>query len=659
VSNSSDNVDFTADSTANADDGAGAATTAEAGQGAGAKGTGTIDPAEGMIVQRVLFAPPADWIDPDLYFTVEGGAGAGAGTGGGVVPSRTGIELGPHVTVATDTYFGRFRASQWQRWTTIPEVTIRGRASGDVRIRAYTEDIGGHLRLEASHARASAADIATSPEVDVELTVPLDRFADGGAIHVVVDSADKGGAVSDLRYTVAADQVRRDIPTDIVICSFNRPVDCANTVATLADDLAALDRVRTIRVVDQGDQHPEDEADFQRARQILGERLDVVKQPNLGGAGGFSRGMRDATAAGDCQILLTDDDIRPEPETTLRLSALACCAAKPMLLGAQMLFLYNPTHLFRTGEVYDWKSLTVLENDDLYAKADVDVRENHQLRRLGVDYNAWWTCLVPSQVVEEIGLALPLFFQYDDIDFGYRAAKAGFPTDTVPGAAVWHADFYWKDVENAAQYFGLRNGLIATTMHGPVTAKDMVGTVSRRILSNIVSMRYGLAWTQMEAVKDMLRGPSVLDEASQGDFGRISAGRADYPETKLLPLSDMPAGLSPVRPPTREIASDDQTFAKRVAYTQLGKKRPGPVAVAFEDAFWWHISTFDEVWVTDASQSGVRRLVRDRDRELKLRSELLGLMRRLNSEWDSVRDQWRAAVPELTSADNWEKFFRG
>lgn len=629
-------------------------TTATTAAPAGAA-AGTNPQDGGMTVQRVLFAPPADWVDPELYYTVRT---VNAGSGAGVAEaSRTAITLKPNTTVATDTYFGRFRASQWQRWTTVPEVVIRGRVSGDVRVRAYTEDIGGHLRLEAVHDRAGAADIATSPETDIALTVALDRFADGGAIHVVVDSADRGGTVSDLRYTVAAEHVQRDLPTDIVICSYNRPVDCAHTVATLAADIDALERVRTIRVVDQGDRHPEDEAEFTRAREILGERLSVVKQPNLGGAGGFSRGLRDATAAGDCQILLTDDDIRPEPETTLRLSALACCTAKPMLLGAQMLFLYNPTHLFRTGEVFDWRGIKVDENDPLYGHADVDVRKYHQLRRLSVDYNAWWTCLVPSEVVEKIGLALPLFFQYDDIDYGFRAAKAGYPTDTIPGAAVWHADFYWKDIENAAQYFGLRNGLIATAMHGPVSAGDVVATITRRILSNIVSMRYGLAWTQLEAVRDMLRGPEVLGRASQGDFARINAGRAEFPETKLLPLSDMPAGLSPVRPPTREISSVDRTLAKRVAYTQLGKKRPGPAAVAFEDAFWWHISTFDEVWVTDASQSGVRRLVRDRDRELALRSDLIGLMRRLGSEWDSLRDTWRAAVPELTSPRNWEGHF--
>ena len=98
--------------------------------------------------------------------------------------------------------------------------------------------------------------------------------------------------------------------------------------------------------------------------------------------------MRDATAAGECQVLLTDDDIRPEPETTLRLSALAACTEKPMLLGAQMLFLYNPTSLFRTGETYDWKTLTGHVNDPKFGTGDVDVRKHHQLRRLGVDYNA-------------------------------------------------------------------------------------------------------------------------------------------------------------------------------------------------------------------------------------------------------------------------------
>ena len=66
------------------------------------------------------------------------------------------------------------------------------------------------------------------------------------------------------------------------------------------------------RVVDQGTDRVADQARFSEVTAVLGDRLHYITQPNLGGAGGFSRGMRDATAAGDCQILLTDDDIYDE-----------------------------------------------------------------------------------------------------------------------------------------------------------------------------------------------------------------------------------------------------------------------------------------------------------------------------------------------------------
>nr|WP_255549399.1 glycosyltransferase [Corynebacterium sp. TAE3-ERU12] len=599
-----------------------------------------------LTAQRVLFSSPSEWVDPKLYYRVDG-------IGEVIDASRTELTIGPRTQVRTDTYFGRFRASHWQRWTKVPRITLRAVADPGIRVTACTEDIGGHVGLAGSVLVPADAD---GPQ-PVAIDIPLDRFADGGAVYALFVSRGVGGTVRDVRFTVGAEHVMRDVPTDIVICTYNRPVDCANTVATLARDLGALERLRQIRVVDQGTQHPEDEHDFAAAREALGSRLSVVRQPNLGGAGGFSRGMRDAVDAGDCLVLLTDDDIRPEPETTLRMSALGCCAEKPMLLGAQMLFLYNPTHLFRTGERFDWSTLTVLLNDPLYGMADVDVRDKHQLRRLGVDYNAWWSCLVPSSVIEEIGLALPLFFQHDDIDFGHRAMAHGYPTDTVPGDAVWHADFYWKDIDGPGAYFSLRNSLISAALHGEQSGRQMAATVGRMVASNLVSMRYGLVWTQLEAIRDALRGPEVLDNASQDDFGRIVRGRADYPETKLLPLSEMPAGLDPVRPPTREIASTDRTLAKRAAYTQMGRERPGPAAVCFEDSFWWHVSTFDDVWVTDASQSGVRHLTRNVRLEKQQRGELTALLRKLAKDWDAHCQRWQQAAPQLVSPENWEKFF--
>ena len=48
--------------------------------------------------------------------------------------------------------------------------------------------------------------------------------------------------------------------------------------------------------------------------------------------------------------------------------------------------------------------------------------------------------LIGIMIVREVGLPLPLFFQWDDIEFGYRARAHGFPTVALPGAGIWHAD---------------------------------------------------------------------------------------------------------------------------------------------------------------------------------------------------------------------------
>ena len=76
-------------------------------------------------------------------------------------------------------------------------------------------------------------------------------------------------------------------------------------------------------------------------------------------------------------------------------------------------------------------------------------------------------------MVAQIGLPLPMFFQWDDIEYGIRARDAGFVTVTLPNAGVWHADFYWKDCDDWARYFSIRNSLIAAALHSDLDAKSM------------------------------------------------------------------------------------------------------------------------------------------------------------------------------------------
>ncbi|WP_454557257.1 glycosyltransferase, partial [Salmonella enterica] len=90
----------------------------------------------------------------------------------------------------------------------------------------------------------------------------------------------------------------------------------------LASDERVLALLDALYVVDQGTDPVESRELFQEVSKKFGSRLQYLRQANLGGAGGFTRGLYEASAAGPhADVILMDDDILCEPESVLRLSA--------------------------------------------------------------------------------------------------------------------------------------------------------------------------------------------------------------------------------------------------------------------------------------------------------------------------------------------------
>ena len=157
--------------------------------------------------------------------------------------------------------------------------------------------------------------------------------------------------------------------------------------------------------------------------------------------------------------------------------------------------------------------------------------------------------------MREIGYPLPLFFQWDDIEFGYRARAHGFPTVALPGAGVWHADFGWKDWDEWHRYFNMRNGLITAALHTGFSVRRITRQLGQLFGQYLVAMHYGLAATLLEAVEDFLDGPRALEDGSAAAAAKIRRIRAGYPETVMHPMSELPSDdfrdLTVVRRPQR------------------------------------------------------------------------------------------------------------
>ncbi|MGZ6778244.1 MAG: glycosyltransferase [Mycobacterium sp.] len=601
---------------------------------------------ERLVVARGLFTGPSAQVTDDMYARIVKGRAH---------RERYALHLEKGATVDTNTYFGRLPASYFQRWTSVGEVQLKLAFDTSTRARVM-------LRGSDVHGGARTVD---SAEVDgtgtAVLTARLNSYVDGGALWMECTAVGGPLTITDLEWTAPAPATIR--PAAIAICTFNRADDCATNVAALSGDKGLLAGIDAIYVVDQGTDAVETRAVFTDVAAQLGDKLVYLRQPNLGGAGGFSRGMYEVSSVADhANVILMDDDILLEPETILRLNAFANLTPSPTLIGAQMLSLQNTRELHVGGEQTQMHRLRAGRWAPR-ALHRTDIIKHRQNRRVDAEYNAWWSCLIPSEVVSAVGLPLPMFFQWDDIEYGQRALAAGFPTVTLPNAGVWHADFHWKDRDEFMRYFSVRNSLITHALHGDIDTKATGRWLAREISEALVSMQYGMAYTMIRGIEDFLEGPDVLHDGGVAALAAIRSERSEYGETKLHPAVDINelTGAVPRFVPVGPKPRKDRinlVLAKRMAFQWLGRVIPGPVAISAEDNQWWHVSLFGCAVVTDSSQAGVRVRRRDKKKLTDLTKRMRKALKRFGAEAPTLQKRYREAMPGLAGRENWARLYQ-
>ncbi|WP_020663035.1 glycosyltransferase [Amycolatopsis benzoatilytica] len=599
-----------------------------------------------MIAQRGLFAGPDPAVSRELYAQISSGEAR---------RDRTALAVEPASKVTGNTYFGRFPASYWQRWTAATAVRVEMTVSGDGLISLLASDFEGEPRV------AAAQPVSGLRAAVVSLAAPLDRFFDGGALWLDCETGPgQQLVVEDVRWTVAAPQRRR--PVDLTICTMNRPADCVATLASLAGDEAALTLVRAVHVVDQGTETVRAHEGFPAVAKALRGRLRYLTQPNLGGAGGFTRGMYESTGdrSGEpADLMFMDDDILLEPDLLVRMTAFSASAAEPLILGGQMLNLLHPTSLHAAAEHTDLDRIRPgrparhsLHAVDLLATDPATGRPYRQELRVDAGYTGWWACLIPHEVVTETGYPLAVFFQGDDAEYSYRARAHGFPTVTLPGAGVWHTDFRWKDHDEVNRYFIVRNYTIIAALHGRFPVLRITGILLAELVADLLGMQYGAAATLIQAVEDFLAGPEILQDGGVSALRRITELRAGYPETVTLPATAVPGIRS------NDIVISEPSFADRLALGPLlGMHRLAAGAVPVGEASWWRVGALRTAVVTDASQRGVRVRTYHRAHLLRLARRGARVLARFAGSASEVRDRYRAALPQLSSRAEWTRLF--
>ena len=614
------------------------------------------------LLSRVILPRPGEPLDVRKLYIEESETNARRAH----ATSRTTLEIGAESEVSFATYFNAFPASYWRRWSTLTSVVLRVELSGSARIDVYrSKATGARISVGGSAVSGTAAAPAAA-----EFEIELEPFEDGGWIWFDITTDSRVTVHHAAWYAPSPAPGRASIAVGIP--TFNRPADCVSALRALTSDPLVDEVIGAVIVVDQGTDKAVDNPEFTAAAERLGDRLSIHNQPNLGGSGGYSRVMYEALKNTDCeQILFMDDDIRIEPDSILRALALSRFAKTPILVGGQMLNLQEPSHLHVMGEVVDrsnfmWTNAPFTEYDHDFAKYPLDDGEEERSlllhRRIDVDYNGWWMCMIPRQVAEELGQPLPLFIKWDDADYGLRAGEHGYGTVTMPGTAIWH--MAWSDKDDAIDwqaYFHLRNRLVVSALHWDAPIRGLLLSSVKATVKHLLCLEYSTVAIQNRAIADFLAGPEHIFDILESALPEIRAMRKDYPDAVVLPGATSlpaPSGRTKMHKPPVSPPAIAFRLARGVLH-QLRREDPEhhrtpQLNIPTQDARWFLLSKVDGVTVTTADGRGVVFRQRDRAKMLALLRASIRCHLELARRYTRMRKEYRDALPVLASKQKWE-----
>ncbi|MGI8433391.1 MAG: glycosyltransferase [Nocardioidaceae bacterium] len=592
------------------------------------------------------------------------------GMGGfGTITGSVGAVVSPEKRLTFGTYFNAFPASYWRRWTHFGQVRLVLRVSGQGSVIVYRSTAKGHVQ------RADSAPIETDRLQTLVFDLPLKPFIDGGWYWFDIEAGDESMTLKEAMWAFETDQ-QESGTLPIGITTFNRPEFCVDQLVNLSGEPAVLQVLDQILVIDQGTNKVSDDPSFPAAAAALGSKLRVIEQGNLGGSGGFSRAMDEATVKGDADyVLLLDDDVVCEPEGILRAVAFADLAKQPTLVGGQMFSLYDRSVLHAFGETvakYRWFWGAAPHTVHGHNFAHRSLRSTTWLhRRIDVDYNGWWMCLIPTQVIREIGLSLPMFIKWDDAEFGLRAAEAGYPTVTMPGVAVWHVPWHEKDDTIDWQaYFHRRNRVVAALLHSPYERGGrLVRESFETQVKHLLSMQYGPAEMGLMAIEDILEGPQRMHRDVLRRLPELRELRKQYDDSQSETELDRFPPPRRRKPPRkgREPMAPNGTVARAKTMVVGAVRQVRPVrdlarqnpeaSVPHVDLKWWLLSQFDSALVSSADGTAASWYKRDPEQFRALMKRSITLHARLAKEWPQLVERYKTALPELASPKAWHETF--
>ncbi len=411
-------------------------------------------------------------------------------------------------TISLNTYFNSIYEKYYTKYTTLSSLSYLLKLEGDFEVSAYRETPEASTK-ELIHSQ-TIKNCHLSDSVKI-LLPELVQSQESGRIYLEITCLSEQGLFKEGLVVTEQEQLR-DVSLGIITCTFKKEAYVKKTVNAILQDSFLAEKKFKIFVVDNG--RTLNESEFED------DRVQLISNRNVGGSGGFTRGLIEALHSGVyTHFLFMDDDIELDSEVIYRLFSLYEYAQQDFAVAGSMLDLYKKHILYESGAIYnkDKDDEGNVRSSPLAVtplKQNLDLRNPTSLNSLlveeNIDYGGFWFFSFSKEVVEKIGLPLPFFIKIDDMEFGLRINEH-FDNGIVafPSLAVWHEPFYAKKPGWDFYYYS-RNQLITDSIHGSLTYFTAVKCLTQAIVYHLLRFDYNSAQMFVKGFEDYMEGPKFI-----------------------------------------------------------------------------------------------------------------------------------------------------
>lgn len=568
------------------------------------------------------------------------------------------------------TYFNACSLAKWKKYAGIKRVYLHLEFANEAINKEYACTIQFFGR---SYLDSAASSLASG----VRLTSTMGKTKENGSLvfDLLIPETDyevigfaldvRGGVVLEKAYYYARVAEEQINPVKIALCTttFLKEDYIIPNIELVKNEVLAADDVIAknfhMFVIDNGRTLD--------AEALSDEGVTVLPNPNVGGSGGFARGMMEAMKHDEnfTHVLLMDDDVSISTESlrrTFNLLSLATGKYKNAFINGAMLVAEEPNRQF--------EDVSYVVNSGAYASAKSNkyymdqqqyiVRNEHIDVEIPKAYGAWWFSCIPVSAIEQVGLPLPLFVRCDDVEYGMRAKPIYM---TMNGICVWHDGFMGRSRASVDSYQYVRNFLIMIAMTDCSSQDLFMLRMERALRLQLRVMSYDAADLILDGIADYLKGPDYFASLNGEEVIKRNAKKNE----KLVPLDELAEPYRNVSYNKRLLG--DQSYIK--PFLKLMRTLPydrhllpdvllrdTPEAVFYSGLSILSPRTIGTKTLVaidlEGNQGAVRHM--DRERYQQIMDRWKALKSELKERGDEVRAAYKEALPYLTSTEFWEKY---